>query len=362
MTPTVDVVIVGAGQAGLATAYYLQRHNRDADRRGGRRLSFALIDGRERPGGAWNDGWSSLRLFSPAAYSSLPGWQMPPWLDGDPPAAHVREYLTAYEVRYDLPVHRPALVDSVRHDGDSFTVGTNAGTWRTSMVVSATGTWDQPHWPSVPGMSGFAGFQIHASDYTGPAPFDGRQVAVVGGANSGAQIAADLTGHAEVTWLTRGAPAYLPDDVDGRVLFQTATEHVAAARRGESSRGVASLGDIVAVPAVRRARDSGLLTAEPMAQHLDAGGLVWADGSRRDIDGIIWCTGFRPALRHLRELRLTRQHGHPVTDGEVPTRSADHPGLYLVGYGDWTGPASATLIGVGATARVTVDDVARQLS
>lgn len=359
---TVDVVVIGAGQAGLAVGYYLQRHNRDSERHGTRRLSFVLLDGRDCPGGAWNDGWSSLRLFSPAEYSSLPGWRMPPWSDGYPPAAHVRAYLSAYEDRYDLPVKRPVHVQSVRRDADTFVVTSEAGTWRSTVVVSATGTWDQPHWPSIPGTDEFAGFQVHARGYTGPAPYGGCRVAVVGGANSGAQIAADLAGRADVTWLTRGEPVYLPDDVDGRVLFQTATEHVAATRRGEASRGVASLGDIVAVPSVRRARDAGLLVAEPMVDHLDAGGVVWADGTRRDIDGIIWCTGFRPALRHLRDLRLTRDHGHPVTAADVSTRSVDHDGLYLIGYGDWTGPASATLIGVGATARATVQDAVRRLS
>ncbi|MET8324635.1 pyridine nucleotide-disulfide oxidoreductase, partial [Micromonospora sp. NPDC005189] len=122
--------------------------------------------------------------------------------------------------------------------------------------------------------------------------------------------------------------------------------------------GVASLGDIVAVPPVRAARDAGLLTAKPMFARLTADGVQWADGSRTGVDAVIWCTGFRPALSHLAPLGLRGRRGHIATVG---TRAVDEPRLHLLGYGDWTGPASATLIGVGRPARDAARAVAELL-
>ncbi|HEY5981282.1 MAG TPA: hypothetical protein VIT41_16780, partial [Microlunatus sp.] len=122
-----------------------------------------------------------------------------------------------------------------------------------------------------------------------------------------------------------------------------------------SQQGVASLGDIVAVPTVRDARDRGLLNAEPMFDRLTRTGVGWDEPARQvDADVIIWCTGFRPDIAHLAALGLRRHQGHPVTDPDLPTRSVDQPRLFFLGYGDWCGPASATLIGVGPAARATV--------
>ncbi len=146
---------------------------------------------------------------------------------------------------------------------------------------------------------------------------------MVGGANSGAQIAAELTQVADVTWYTRGQPRWMPDDVDGRVLFRRNRQRALAILRGEPDPGADSrLGDIVMVPEVRAARDSGRLRATPMFTSLD----------EVDADHLIWCTGFRPALGPVRGL-------------------LDHPDVHLVGYGDWTGPGSATITGVGPYAK-----------
>lgn len=118
--------------------------------------------------------------------------------------------------------------------------------------------------------------------------------------------------------------------------------------------GVASLGDIGAVPPVREARDAGLLKASPGFVRLDRDGVVWADGTRADADAVVWCTGFRPALSHLTPLGLRDRRGRiavEAVDAVPGTRSVAEPRLHLLGYGDWTGPASATLIGVGRPAR-----------
>lgn len=346
---TMDVVVIGGGQAGLAAGFYLRRAG----------LEFVILDAGSGPGGAWPYAWDTLRLFSPERHSSLPGWPMPRYRgDGYPDAAHVAAYLAAYEARYRLPVHRPVRVEAVRRDGDLLWVDTDTGTWRARYVISATGTWWRPYVPSYPGRADFAGQQLHTVDYRNRGEFAGQRVAVVGGGNSAAQVLADLTepgGAAYAVWITRRPPRFLPDDVDGAALFDIATRrHLAVALGEPDPGGVGELGDIVMVPPVKRARDRGVPHAEPIFARLTEGGLTWPDDTHLDVDAIIWCTGFRPALTHLAPLHLRDTNGTIPTHG---TRADAEPRLHLLGYGDWTGPASATLIGVGRTARAAVTEI-----
>ncbi|MEV4216783.1 ArsO family NAD(P)H-dependent flavin-containing monooxygenase [Nonomuraea sp. NPDC049725] len=340
-----EVVVIGGGQAGLAAGYYLRRAGAD----------FVILDAQEATGGAWRHAWPSLRLFSPAQYSSLPGRMMPIPADGGyPDAAHVAAYLTDYERRYRLPVVRPAAVRAVRRGADGLVVESSAGTWRARAVVSATGTWWRPYIPHYRGMRDFRGEHLHTAGYRGPEPFRGRRVVIVGGGNSAAQILAEVSQVAHTTWVATRPPRLLPDEVDGRALFALATRRHQAIARGESAASIGELGDIVAVPPVREARDRGVLKAEPMFSAITPEGVVWADGSTAPCDVIVWCTGFRPALGHLAPLRLRGSDGLIATDG---TRAHGEPRLHLLGYGDWTGPASATLIGAGRTARQLVAEI-----
>ncbi|MFI9730871.1 ArsO family NAD(P)H-dependent flavin-containing monooxygenase [Streptomyces sp. NPDC052092] len=353
MTSAVDVVVVGGGQAGLAAGHHLRRQG----------LDFVILDADAAPGGSWQHMWDSLHLFSPAEHSSLPGRLMPAQPgEAYPDAGHVVDYLADYEKRYNLSVQHGTRVDAVRRNAGQLMVEADTGTWRARAVISATGTWSRPFLPATPGREVFTGRQLHTVNYRSPADFAGQRVIVVGGGNSGAQIAADLTldGHVNVTWVTQRPPRFLPDDIDGRALFDVATARRRALEEGRSDTGgVASLGDIVAVPPVRSARDAGLLSVRPMFTRLTADGVRWDDGSHSGADAVVWCTGFRPALAHLAPLNLRGPRGHIPTDG---TRVLGEPHLHLLGYGDWTGPASATLIGVGRPAREAAHQIARQLS
>lgn len=351
MSRSTQVVVIGGGQSGLAAGYHLRRLG----------LDFVILDAQAAAGGAWQHTWDSLHLFSPAAFSSLPGRLMPPQAGEEyPDAEHVVAYLRDYEKRYELLIERPVRVAGVHRDGELLRVETDSGTWRARAVISATGTWWRPFLPAVPGRGLFEGRRLHTVEYRSPRDFAGQRVVVVGGGNSGAQIATDLAYDTELTWVTQCPPRYLADGIDGRVLFDAATARRRALDEGRTDTGgVASLGDIVAVPPVREARDRGLLKASPMFARLVPGGVEWADGTRAEADAIIWCTGFRPALSHLAPLRLRGRRGHIATEG---TRAVDESRLHLLGYGDWTGPASATLIGVGRPAREAAREIAGLLA
>lgn len=345
-----DVVVIGGGQSALTVAYFLKRTS----------LSYVLLDAESAPGGAWRHGWDSLRLFSPSAWSSIAGWPMPAVSDGTPGRDDVVDYLTQYERRYDFPIIRSTRVTHVENIEGGLRVFSGDSYWDAKAVISATGTWSSPITPTYPGQELFEGQQIHSAHYVGPREFEGKAVLVVGGGNSGAQIYAEVSKVAHVTWVTQQAPKYLPDEVDGRVLFERATARLKAQQDGiEPQQPVGGLGDIVMVPPVKEARERGVLNTVRPFTHFTSTGVVWPSaGAETKIDAVIWCTGFSPALDHLSNLGIVGGDGKVAVN---ENRSVASPNLWLVGYGDWTGLASATLIGVTRTARDVVNQVQNYL-
>ncbi|CAN0624434.1 putative flavoprotein involved in K+ transport [Burkholderia multivorans] len=227
MPTHVDVVVIGGGQAGLATAYFLRRVG----------IDYIVLDDQSAPGGAWRHTWDSLHLFSPAEWSSLPGWQMPTSQSTYPSRDHVIDYLANYEHRYRFPVERPVHVEAVSRTREGLLVSTDGGEWLAQAVVSATGTWSAPYIPDYPGRAVFRGRQIHSAQYRNPDDLRGQAVLVVGGGNSGAQILAEVSTVCSATWVTLHEPVFLPDDVDGRILFERATAKWKALRDGQATGG-----------------------------------------------------------------------------------------------------------------------------
>ena len=340
-----DVVVIGGGQSALTVAYFLKRSG----------LSYLLLDAEPASGGAWKHGWDSLRLFSPSGWSSIAGWQMPAVSEETPHRDDVIDYLAQYERRYDFPIIRSTRVTRVEKIEDWLRVVSGDRYWDAKAVISATGTWSRPSIPSYPDQELFVGQQLHSANYVGPNEFEGKAVLVVGGGNSGAQIYAEVSKVAQATWVTQEVPRFLPDEVDGRVLFERATARLKAQQEGsEPKELIGGLGDIVMVPSVKEARERGVLNAVRPFTHFTPTGVVWPSGHETAVDVVIWCTGFTPALDHLTNLGLVDQEGKVAVN---ENRSVDLPNLWLVGYGDWTGLASATLIGVTRTARDVVKQV-----
>jgi putative flavoprotein involved in K+ transport len=349
-----DVIVIGGGQSGLAMGYYLRRSG----------LSYIILDNQKESGGAWLHTWKSLRLFSPAQWSSLPGMIMTTENSGQagagdyPTRDAAIEYLKFYESKYNLPVKRKVYVFDVLKVDDEFQLQTSEGLFIAKAVVSATGSFNNAIIPQIKGTENFKGQILHSSQYESPSQFENKRVAVVGEGNSGAQILAELSKVTGTIWITQKEPRFLPDHIDGRFLFDAATQMYEAQKVGKQYKPP-SLGDIVMVDSVKDARSRKVLKSVRPFDHFTNDSIVWEDGHEEKIDVVIFCTGFKPALTHLKSLDVVNEDGKADTDG---TRSKKVNGLWLVGYGNWTGFASATLIGVGRSAKATVEEIVKYLS
>lgn len=339
---------MGGGQAGLAMGYFLRRTD----------LNYLILDNQNEPGGSWLHTWDSLKLFSPANHSSLSGWSMPK-SDGEYPIkSELISYLKAYEIRYEFPIQRNTEVYEVEKENQLFKITTNQGVFYSKTVVSATGTARNPFIPKYPNINLFKGKQLHSLNYKNANNLRNKKVLIVGGGNSGAQILAEISKVAFTKWVTISEPYFLADEIDGRYLFNVATQRfLAKSTENSNANFSASLSNIVMIESVREARSRNVLNAVRPFKEFYEKGVIWNDETKEEFDAIIWCTGFKSNLNHLQSLNIIENDKIAT----VETRSVREPNLWLVGYGNWTGFASATIYGVGKTARETVKEIVETL-
>lgn len=328
----VDVVVIGAGQAGLSTAYGLLRQGFEPH------TGFVVLDADDGPGGAWQHRWPSLTLTTTHRVHDLPGLPFAP-ADGTAPAVEsVPAYYAEYERHFALPVVRPVRVTAVRRtDGDRFRVESDAGHWTARAVVNATGTWTRPFVPRYPGQDTFRGRQLHTVDYRTPEEFRGEHVVVVGGGASATQLLGEISRVATTTWVTRREPVWRDgvfDEDAGRAVVAQVEQAVREGRRPGSVVGLTGL--LTSTPYVRDGLDRGVLQRRPMFDRITPDGVEWADGTVQRADVLLWATGFRAAVGHLAPLHLRTPGGGIRMDG---TSVAGEPRLHLVGYG----PSASTI-------------------
>jgi glycine/D-amino acid oxidase-like deaminating enzyme len=339
-----DVVVIGAGQAGLSAAYGLRRAGLVPG------PGFVVLDGEDGPGGAWRHRWRTLRVDRAHRIASLPGLPFEPADPTRPAAEVVPAYFDAYERVFDLQVRRPVRVSAVRPAGPDLQVETDTGTWRTRALINATGTWTRPFRPRYPGAETFLGRQLHTADYPGPDEFAGKRVVVVGGGTSAVQQLIEIaTVAATTTWVTRRPPEFHPEPFDeeyGRAVVARVEERV---RAGLPPQSVVSATGLALTPEVRAAQAAGVLDRLPMFERITPDGVAWADGTTVAADVILWATGWRAALGHLAPLRLRGRGGGIEVDG---TRVLSDPRIHLVGYGP-----SASTIGANRAGRAAAREV-----
>jgi len=325
----VDVVVVGAGQAGLSASYHLLRKGVD----------HVVLDANAGPGGAWRHRWESLTLGTAHRVHDLPGFPLGTPDASLPASRVVADYYGRFEEEYGVPVLRPARVSAVTSHDASLLVATSVGEWRSAMLVNATGTWDKPHWPYYPGRETFRGQQLHTHDFVSAASLAGKRVVVVGGGTSAVQFLLQLAPVATTTWVTRRPVEFVERSFDsewGQVVEQRVTERV---RMGLPAGSVISNTGLPLTPEYQRGINAGILVARPMFTSIEPDGVRFADGSFVPADVILWATGFRASLDHLAPLHLREPGGGIRVDGTTVVRD---PRIQLVGYG----PSASTL---GAT-------------
>jgi putative flavoprotein involved in K+ transport len=330
---TLDVVVIGAGQAGLALGYHLTR----------KRSRFVIVDGADALGQSWRSRWDSLRLFSSAQYDGVPGMRFPAAPDSYPTKDQVADYLTAYADRFHLPVLLGHQVTGLtREPATGFTVRTSQGPLRARQVVVATGAFQRPHVPDVAGR--FAGevLQVHSAHYRNPGQLPAGPVLVVGAGNSGLQIAEELAASNRAVHLAVGSKlAQVPQRFLGRDLFWWLTRTGAINKTSTSllARRMRARGDLVIGTSVDRVARRGV-TVHPRLVDAGAEGAVFGDGSSLAVSAVVWATGFRPDYPWLEVPGALDDAGRPVhTRGVSPV-----DGLYFLGL-PWQHTRGSALLG-----------------
>jgi thioredoxin reductase len=345
----VDVAVIGAGQAGLSTAWALARQGFE------RGTGFVVLDGEPAPGGAWQHRWPSLTLGTTHRVHDLPGLPFAPDDQRAPAVASVPAYFAEYERSFDLPVVRPVRVAAVRRTDDGrFRVETDRGTWTARAVVNATGTWTRPFVPRYPGQELFRGRQLHTVDYRTAEEFHGQHVVVVGGGASATQLLGEISRVTSTTWVTRRPPVWREgvfDENAGREVVAKVEEAVREGRRPGSVVGLTGL--LVSTPYIADGLARGVLERLPMFDRITEDGVAWSDGRSLHADVILWATGFRPAVNHLAPLHLRAPGEGFRLDG---TQVVGEPRVHLVGYGP-----SASTIGANRAGQAAARALRREL-
>ena len=327
-----DVAVVGAGQAGLAIGHYLARS--------GRRL--AILEAGESVGSAWRERWESLVLFTPRRYDALPGLPFPGDPDGYPGRDEVIAYLEHYAHTFELPIRFGSRVRSLSKDDDGGFVLKLDEDLRieAEQVVVATGPFHVPNSPTLAAGLDPALFQVHSAAYRTPSDVPAGTVLVVGGGNTGFQIAKELSATHAVHLAVGSRQTPLPQRVLGRDLFWWLTRLGLLDKTVDSRFGRrAQTRDTLIGSSPRELRRRLGVGVKPRAVGASGRSVAFADGSHLDVDAVIWATGYRPDHSWI-EFDITDPSGRLRHRRGV----TDVPGLYFLGL-SWQHTRGSALLG-----------------
>ena len=293
-TETFDVIVIGAGQAGLSVGYHLSRRN----------LRFVILEASARIGDAWRQRWDSLHLFTPARFDGLDGMPFPGDPDRFPTKDEMGDYLESYAKQFNLPVRTGERVERVTREGDTYVVVAGGKRLEAAHVVVAMSSYQTPYVPDFARELDATIDQMHSIEYRRPSQLPDGDVLVVGAGNSGAEIAIDLLKKGRRVWLSGNIPGQVPFDIRKRwvralilpVLFRVVFHRVLSvdtpmgrkARPGFQKNTPlirTRAGDLAAAGVARVGRITGVRDGKP----------TLADGEKLDVASVVWCTGFRLA-------------------------------------------------------------------
>jgi putative flavoprotein involved in K+ transport len=324
-----DVVVIGAGQAGLAIGHLLGRQGR----------RFVIVEAADSVGSAWRSRWDSLVLFTPRRYDTLPGLAFPGDPDGYPTRDEVIAYLERYSAHFQLPIALSSPVRSLRRQGDAFVLEAGERRLLADQVIVATGPFQVPNMPALADGLSDEVFQTHSTGYRRPADVPEGRVLVVGGGNTGFQIAKELAATREVHLAIGSRQKPLPQRLLGRDLFWWLTKLGLLSKTVETRLGQRLQSrDTLIGSSPRQVKRHGV-QVRPRAVRADDRTVGFADGTELEVDAVIWATGYRPDHSWI-EL--------PVTDDDGRLRHrrgvTEVPGLYFLGL-SWQHTRGSALLG-----------------
>ena len=342
-----DAIVIGGGQAGLATGQQLAA----------RGLDFVILDAERRVGDAWRRRWDSLRLFTPAKYSGLPGMVFPAPPAHLPDKDEMADYLERYAERFELPVRLETHVESLSWDGERYAVRAGNTRFEAEQVIVATGPLRRPAIPAVSAELAPGIHQLHSSRYRSPFDLPDGPALVVGAGNSGAQIALELARFRKV-WLAGPDTGHLPRRLLGRDLFDwiwpVMTRATLDTRLGRRLRArVRHGGDaLIGIPE-REIAAAGVVRVGRLTSA--RGGLPVCGDAVLQPSVVVWCTGFAPDYGWI-ELPVLDARGQPRHHRGA---ALDAPGLHFVGLRFQHRMTSSLVGGAGADAIHAAAEVAR---
>jgi putative flavoprotein involved in K+ transport len=351
-----DVVVIGGGQAGLSVGYQLIR----------RGLSFVILDAGNKVGDAWRNRWDSLRLFTPARYSELAGMHFPAPPHSYPTKDEVADYLEAYAARFDLPVRTGIRVDKLSKQGDRFLMSAGNLQFEADNVVVATGGYQGPAVPAFARELDPNIVQLHSSEYRRPSQLQEGNVLVVGAANSGAEIALEVS-RSHQTYLSGRHPGSEPTRA-GSLTDRLVTPFIwfffsrVLTVNTSFGRKMALELRSHGLP-LARVKPADLLAAgveRVFARTVGVqGGLPLLDDGRvLNVANVIWCTGFKPDFSWI-DLAVVGADGEPTHQRGVV---ATEPGLYFVGLFFQSAATSSLIGGVAKDAAYIAEQIAVRAS
>lgn len=348
-----DTVVIGGGQAGLTTGYYLKKAGRD----------FVILDASERVGDAWRNRWDSLRLFTPARFDGLPGMKFPASGSTFPTKDEMADFLATYAKAFDLPVRNGIRVERLSRPGDRYVIRAGDDVYEADNVVVAMGRYQAPKTPPFASELAPEIRQLHSSEYRNLGQLQDGPALVVGLGNSGADIGLEVAKD-RPTFIAGKEFAVIPFRIETFVARNLLLRivrfvgHRVLTIRTPIGRKAKPILLTKAAPLIRvKPKDLVAAGAERVGRIVGVkGGLpITDDGQVLDIDNIIWCTGYRPGLPWL-DLPVIGEHGIPEQRAGI---SQDHPGLYFVGMEFEYSQTSETITGMPRDARRVVKHLTR---
>jgi putative flavoprotein involved in K+ transport len=319
-----ETVIIGGGQAGLATGYHLAKRD----------LPFVILDANQRIGDSWRKRWDSLRLFTPARYSGLPGMPFPAPRASYPTKDGVADYFEAYAARFELPVQTGIRVDGLSRKGFRYVLAAGGQRFETANVMVASGTYQAQRVPAFAAQLNPSILQLESTEYQDPSQLREGGVLVVGAGNSGAEIAHEVS-RTHPTWLSGRDTGHIPIRTGtgwDRLLtppFWFFASHVLTTRT-PIGRKVRPKALTIAAP-LERVRPKELAAAGiervPRTAGVRDGFPTLEDGRVMEVSNVIWCTGFQPDFGWI-DLPVFGESGKPMHERGVVE---SEPGLYFVG-------------------------------